>query len=37
MFLSESGKRTYIITARPMISDDVLKYRNGLRSLIGAA
>ena len=29
-FRSESGNRTYIITARRMISGDVLKYRNGL-------
>jgi hypothetical protein len=30
-FLSESGNRTYIITASRMISGEVLKYLNGLR------
>ena len=31
---SDSGKRTYNITARRMISGDVLKYRNGLSLVI---
>jgi hypothetical protein len=30
-FRSDSGKRIYIITARRIISGDVLKYLNGLR------
>ena len=29
-YRSESGNRTYIITAKRMISGDVLKYRKGL-------
>jgi len=29
-FLNESGNPTYIIAARRITSDDVLKYRNGL-------
>jgi hypothetical protein len=33
-FLSDKGNRTYIITARRMISREVLKYRNGLGLVI---
>ena len=35
-FRSDKGNRTYIITARRMISGLVRKYRNGLRLLIYA-
>ena len=34
---SESGKRTYIMTARRMTSGDVLKYRKGERFVIRAS
>jgi hypothetical protein len=32
-FLSDSGKRTYIITTSRMTSGEELKYRNGLSGL----